>query len=71
MEGEQFLFNPYQLTIECKSCERTMYINANKLLDLPYDRASAVRCECGARHQVVWGLQYALISEEGRRKSKE
>jgi hypothetical protein len=58
LDGEQFLFKPYRLSLVCSDCGETMKFVAKKLLDLPYDHSTRVRCSCGARHEVFWRLQY-------------
>jgi len=58
-DGEQFLFKPYLISLECKSCGEPIDTAANRLLSIPYDQARTVCYKCGARHRVVWGLQYA------------
>ena len=63
-DGEQFIFEHYTIDMRCKHCDETMRFAANELLDLPYDHAVVVRCECDARHQVSWVPQYGLLEDD-------
>ena len=68
-DGEQFIFEHYTIDLPCKRCDETMRIVANELLDLPYNHAAVVLCECNARHQVCWAPQYGLLDDDTEARS--
>ncbi len=62
-DGE-FTFEPYQLSLECKSCGHVAYFDANIFLQMKPEEYRTFSCEkCGTRHLVRWLLRYGLESE--------
>lgn len=62
-DGE-FTFEPYQVTLDCKSCGETASVEANAFLAMRTNEGKIWACEeCGTRHLVRWLLKNELESE--------
>lgn len=59
---------PYQIELDCRSCGKKAYIEANVFRKMKTDEGRKYVCDkCGARHLVRWLIHYRLEEETERR----
>lgn len=64
VKNEQFTFEPYLITLDCKKCGESARIEANAFLQMKTNEGKTFVCDkCGTRHLVRWLLKYGLESE--------
>ncbi len=65
-EKDEFTFHPIQYKLECANCERTLYIDGNRVLGLDYHERLNTQCECGSEYTVGWKVHYSPVREAKR-----
>lgn len=69
IDGE-FEFESYQISLDCRNCGETTYIDANVFRNMKTDEGRVLVCDnCEARHLVRWLLKYGLEAETQDQKN--
>lgn len=68
IKNDETCYDPYQIPLDCKNCNETMYFEANIFLKMKHDEYILVSCDkCDARHVVDWNLRHVLEKSDEKK----
>lgn len=63
-EKDEFIFEPFFMSLDCNKCGEKTYYHANIFLKIPYTSDFLTKCHnCQSIHKVRWSLEYALLEQ--------
>lgn len=64
IDGENYIFDLYQVDLACKNCGAVEKVAANKVFRLKTDEGTIYTCDnCGSEHLVRWVIRVSLEEE--------